>query len=51
MYIKAVREAGGVITISIIIAAATAIVRKYDRNLLSENGRPITINDFTDSIL
>ena len=29
-YIRAVRECGGVITISITIAAATAIVRKED---------------------
>ena len=37
-YVKAVREAGGVITTSITIAAATAIVRQADRNLLFENG-------------
>ena len=42
-YIKAVREAGGVINTSITIAATTAIVRKSDRSLLSENGGPITI--------
>ena len=42
-YIKAVRDAGGVINTSITIAAATAIVRKTDRNLLLENGGPITI--------
>ena len=42
-YIKAVRDAGGVITTSITIAAATAIVRKTDRSLLSENGGPMTI--------
>ena len=42
-YVKAVREAGGVITTSITIAAATAIVRQADRNLLFENGGPITL--------
>ena len=42
-YIKAVREAGGIINTSITIAAATAIVQKTDRSLLSENGGPITI--------
>ena len=42
-YIRAVRECGGVITTAITIAAATAIVRKEDRNLLAENGGPITL--------
>ena len=42
-YIKAVREGGGVITTAITMAAATAIVRRADRNLLSENGGPIDI--------
>ena len=42
-YIKAVRGSGGVITTGITIAAATAIVRRADRNLLSENGGPITL--------
>ena len=42
-YIKAVREGGGVITTAIAMAAATAIVRRTDRNLLSENGGPIDI--------
>ena len=42
-YIKAVRDTGGIINTSITIAAATAIVRKMDRNLPSENGDPITI--------
>ena len=37
-YIKAVREGGGVISTAITMAAATAIVRRADRNLLSENG-------------
>ena len=42
-YIRAVREGGGVIDTAITMAAATAIVRKADRNLLAENGGPITI--------
>ena len=51
-YIQAVREAGGVITTSITIAAATAIVRRSDRNLLSENGGPITLtNNWAKSLL
>lgn len=40
-YIKAVRDAGGVINTPITIA--TAIVRKTDRSLLLENGGPITL--------
>ena len=43
LYIQAVREAGGVITTSITIAAAMAIVRRADRQLLSEDGDPITL--------
>jgi hypothetical protein len=43
-YIRAVREGGGVVTTSITVAAATAIVRKADRNLLAEHGGPITIS-------
>ena len=42
-YLRAVREGGGVITTVITMASATAIVRRSDRNLLSENGGPITI--------
>lgn len=42
-YIRAVREGGGVVTTAITMAAATAIVRRADRNLLSENGGPIDI--------
>ena len=42
-YLKAVREGGGVITTAITMASATAIVRRADRNLLSENGGPIYI--------
>ena len=36
-YIRAVREGGGVVTTSITMAAATAVVQKADRNLLAEN--------------
>ena len=51
-YIQAVHEAGGVITTSISIAATTAIVRRSDRNLLSENGGPITLtNNWAKSLL
>ena len=42
-YIRAVREGGGVITTAITMAAAMAIVRRADRNLLAEHGGPITI--------
>ncbi len=42
-YIKSVREGGGVITTSITMAAASAIVKNSDRNLLAENGGPISI--------
>ena len=42
-YIRAIREGGGVVTTSIKMAAATAIVRKEDRNFLGENGGPITM--------
>ena len=42
-YLRAVREGGGVITTAITMASATAIVQKSDRNLLSENGGPISI--------
>lgn len=43
-YIHALREEG-VLTTSITMAAATAIVRKADRNLLEENGGHITITN------
>ena len=50
-YIRAVRE-GGVVTTSITVAAATAIIRKADRNLLAEHGGPITITkDWAKSLL
>ena len=42
-YIRVVREGGGVITTAITMASATAIVRRADRNLLSENGGPLLI--------
>ena len=51
-YINAVREVVGVITTAIIMAATTAIVQKRDRNLLAENGDPITItNNWAKSLL
>ena len=44
LYIQAVWEAGGVITTSITIAAAMAIVQRADRQLLPEDGGdPITL--------
>ena len=42
-YVKAVREGGGVINTAITMAAAAAIVKKQDRNLLAENGGHIRI--------
>ena len=42
-YIQAVREGDGVIIKAITMTAATAIVRKSDRNPLAGNGGPITI--------
>lgn len=51
-YIQTVREGGGVITTSITMAAAEAIVKKADRNLLSENEGPVTItNNWAKSLL
>ena len=45
-YIKAVREEGGVVTSTIVIAAATAIIKKkHDMNLLSEHGGPIKVSN------
>ena len=41
-YVFAIRENGGVITMAITLAAATAIVREVDRNL-AENGGPIML--------
>ena len=42
-YICAVRDCGGVISMNITVAAATAIVKKTNRNLLAEYGGPITL--------
>ena len=42
-YVRSVREAGGVVTSSIVAAAATAMVRKDDAKLLAENGGPLSI--------
>ena len=51
-YIRAMCEGGGVVTTAITVAAATAIVRKADRNLIAEHGGPITINkDWAKSLL
>ena len=49
-YLRAVCEGGGVVTTAITMAAATAIVRKGDRNL-SGNGGPITITKNWDKSL
>ena len=38
-----IREAGEVVTSSIVAAVATAIVRKDDAKLLAENGGPLSI--------
>ena len=37
-YIQAVHEGGGVVTLTITMAVATAIVGKHDRTYLKENG-------------
>ena len=51
-YIKAVCGSGVVITTAITVAAATAIIRRADHNLLAENGRPITLTtDWTKFLL
>ena len=42
-YLRAVCKGGGVIIAAITKASATTIVRKVDRNLLSENGAAISI--------
>ena len=42
-YIEVVHEGGEVINTAITIPTATAIVRKADRNFLTENGGPITV--------
>ena len=51
-YIQVVREGGGVVTTSITMAAATAIVRKADKSSIAENGGHITItNKWAKSLL
>ena len=40
---RSVREAGGVVTSSIVAAAATAMVRKDNATFLAENGDPVSI--------
>ena len=42
-YVRGIHEAGGVVTLSIVAAAATAMVRKDDAKLLAENGGPLSI--------
>ena len=42
-YVRSVREADGIVTSSIVAAAATAMVRKDDAKLLAENGGPLSI--------
>jgi hypothetical protein len=41
-YIRCVRESGGVITSSIVVAAGNAIVKKHDSSLLAECGSNLT---------
>ena len=41
-YVRNVCEAGGIVTSSIVAAAATAMVRKDDVKLLTENGGPLS---------
>ena len=43
LFIQGLRDAGGIVTTSITMAAATGIIRRSNRNLLSENGGPISI--------
>ena len=50
-YIQAVHEGSGVIATAITIAAATAIVRKADRDLV-EKGGPITVtSNWAESLI
>ena len=42
-YVVAIRNNGGIVTTAITLAAASAIVRRTDRNLLAENGGHITL--------
>ena len=51
-YVRGVREGGGILTTEITIAAAKAIVQKYDPQLLAEDKGPITIKpDWAKSLL
>ena len=44
LYIRRVREGGGVISSKIVLAAARGIILSYDRSKLAENGRNIHLN-------
>ena len=51
-YIWRVREAGGIITSSIVIAAARGLVTKHDSSLLDINGGPISLKkNWANSLL
>ena len=43
LFIQGLRDAGGIVTTSITMAAATGIIRRLNQNLLSENGGQIVI--------
>ena len=42
-YLTALRDVGGIITISIVIAVATGIIRRYNSNLLAVNGGHVVL--------
>ena len=44
LYIRRVREGGGVISSKIVLAAASGIILSYDRSKLAENGGNIHLN-------
>ena len=44
MYIRRVREEGGVVSAKIVMAAARGMLLSYDRNTLAENGGHICLN-------
>ena len=51
-YVKSIREMKGVINTAIVIAAANGIIKKYDANLLKENGGHISLSkDWAKSLL
>ena len=51
-YVRTVRKGGGLITTEITIAAAKAIIRKYNPQLLVDDEGPITItSDWAKSLL